>query len=203
MGCDIHLRVQARRDGVWHDVTDEAIADDDGSDDRNYYVFAFLADVRNGSGVRDSHGDKLYEFERIEPQFAFRGLPEGVEEFERDKPWLGEHGHTWATLAEVRRAPWDVLVKDNMLVSPAAYFAWKREGKMPHSWCRGANSRIVTEDEVTEADLTGERWTHIAMRVEWPALANCGFRQWMNRLDHERFGAATPDDVRVVMGFDS
>lgn len=47
MGCDIHLTVEAFRDGSWRCVPNDC---GDWYDNRNYDVFAILADVRNGSG---------------------------------------------------------------------------------------------------------------------------------------------------------
>lgn len=75
MGCDIHLRVQARReDGSWHEVPATELGslwsyDGDYSKEparsRNYWLFARLAGVRN-----DSRG--------VEPLFADRGCPEDL-----------------------------------------------------------------------------------------------------------------------------
>ena len=61
MGCDIHLYVERKVEGAWKSVHDfapdkygEGVADVSYEDrwysDRNYDLFAILADVRNGHG---------------------------------------------------------------------------------------------------------------------------------------------------------
>lgn len=119
MGCDIHLIVQARRDGAWEDVVlnlDAPIDWDDYTESfweaRSYATFALLADVRNHDG-------------RVQPIAGPRGLPDDFEcddarwkvgndgnlvgDVERNGKDLGEHSHSWVTLAELKAVPADQL----------------------------------------------------------------------------------------------
>ena len=52
MGCDIHGIFQAAKDGKWQDV------ESTWEQDRHYFLFSWLADVRNGFGFA---GVKTYE----------------------------------------------------------------------------------------------------------------------------------------------
>jgi hypothetical protein len=119
VGCDIHLLIQARRDGVWEDVIlnlDGDFEPDDYGDTfwepGSYATFAVLADVRNDD---DWH---------ITPISTPRGLPDDFEcqddrtpsrrradsgtlvgDVERNGKDLGEHSHSWVTLAELKALP--------------------------------------------------------------------------------------------------
>jgi hypothetical protein len=121
MGCDIHLIVQARRDGVWEDVVlnlDEEVEYDEFNDSfwesQSYATFALLADVRNDPA------------DGITPISTPRGLPDDFEcqddrrpstrpieagrligDVERNGKDLGEHSHSWVTLAELKAVPAD------------------------------------------------------------------------------------------------
>lgn len=83
MGCDIHVRVQVKVRDEWSDS--EYVQVDF---DRNYALFAALADVRN--------------YENLTPIFDARGLPDGIDE---DFDYLGDHSYTWFTLEELIK--WD------------------------------------------------------------------------------------------------
>ncbi len=104
MGTDIHSIAQVRRNtpstAQW-----ETVAVSICGDPRGYNTFAMLANVRNGTGfagIKTSNG-----FPVIHEQ---RGLPEDLE-VEDDNVkvelgttyWLGDHSHSWCTLAELRK----------------------------------------------------------------------------------------------------
>lgn len=95
MGCDIHLYFEMKdKEGVWNKIEiDERLL----PDQRDYFLFSFLADVRN-----------FYD-KKIESQFANRGLPDnhsmphsdGDDDF-----YMGDHSFTFAYLDEILKAPW-------------------------------------------------------------------------------------------------
>ncbi len=98
MGCDIHLCFEKKnKQGIWEEIEiDERIL----PDDRHYALFSFLADVRNYWGVDGN--------EKIEPQFADRGIPQysSCPKEEDGTYYLGDHSFTHAYLDEILKAPW-------------------------------------------------------------------------------------------------
>lgn len=110
MGCDIHLEVEVFRDGVWRRVPGQVelclICDGTGCvhcdhgklgrsfyEDRNYSVFAALADVRNDGTVAVIARS--------------RGLPADISteaaELVRE---YSDHSFSWLTMAEVIAYDW-------------------------------------------------------------------------------------------------
>lgn len=104
MGCDIHLYVERQIDGEWESLHpgDVGLAperwDYDGRwfSDRNYPLFAVLANVRNGRG--------------IQPISHPRGLPDDVAFFAKAgaAEWDTDgHSHSWLMLGEVTGYRWE------------------------------------------------------------------------------------------------
>jgi len=140
-------------------------------DDRNYTLFALLADVRNGRGFA---GVKTGD--RITPLADPRGVPRDA-----SYAWLATcdswgpdgHSHTWFTLAELLDHPLfnQRLVRTGAITS-LEYERIKREGGMPKGWSGGVSGpgiRTVTVDEY-EAGERGEPYTQEEvdrMRVAW------------------------------------
>jgi len=84
MGCDIHLHIEIKIDGVWHHYAHPSVR-------RDYQLFAKMGGVRN------------YDNE-IEPIGELRGLPTDVSlitkrDYER---WsVNGHSHGWLSSAEL------------------------------------------------------------------------------------------------------
>lgn len=118
MGCDIHLIVQARRDGVWEDIDPGPQIEDDYGDtfwEPGYYpTFALLADVRNDPSwditpISTPRGIPA-DFECDDFRYDKGGPGIGVRlvgDVERNGKDLGEHNHSWVTLAELKAVPED------------------------------------------------------------------------------------------------
>ena len=84
MGCDIHLHQEVKINGVWHHYAKL-------SPDRNYEIFAKLADVRN-----DDH--------KVDPISQPRGLPAdatGLTKFDSNRDGEDGHSHSWIGAEEV------------------------------------------------------------------------------------------------------
>ncbi len=126
MGCGIHLWFEQKKpDGKWERIEiDERIE----PDDREYRVFAFLANVRN------------YEEFRIEPQFENRGIPSDSlcrsGDYD-DNFWLGDHGYTHVYLDELLNAPWKEVDLEE------CYF---------HVFCRYIIQRIIKRYYLSEEE---------------------------------------------------
>lgn len=116
MGCDIHLAVEVRDGSGWQRaepfepnpyarfVDEPAEVRQRWYHDRNYRLFAMLADVRNGRGTAGvDTGDRLIPID--EP----RGLPDDVskEVYEDSAKWgVDGHSHSHFTLAELLAVDW-------------------------------------------------------------------------------------------------
>ena len=116
MGTDIHIAAEIFKDGRWR------LADVDLPENRNYWAFAVLADVRNGYGFAGiDKGDP------ITPISEPRGLPDNMStelralldrtEFDDGSWfWLGAHSFSWVTL------------------SPENATRFRETGQPPDSW---------------------------------------------------------------------
>lgn len=91
MGCDIHIIYQKQVDGIWINLPDE-----DEFSDRNYDLFAFLANVRNIS--------------RIEPISEPRGV---LDDFKYTDDWdLGDHSESWLSIKELEEYDYTKVFKN-------------------------------------------------------------------------------------------
>ncbi len=251
MGCDIHLIVEHRNgNGEWHRVPhyDRPCDSCDGTgkyedgrecyscagaghlvdkhyDDRDYDVFAILADVRNGYGFAGiDTGDGFL------PLAPGRGIPDDLSAEQkatiaapyddsdydyRNKSgeWaydLGEHSETWILWSElVTPNPpnyWTRETKKRGWVTADEYTRWKTDGK-PHGWCggvSGANIRHLSHAEMDAAITEGET-DGAYTEVEWGETYAEAAERFLKRIGEvvEHIGNPDPKDVRLVMGFDS
>lgn len=140
MGCDIHMHVEYKWNGEWLcgdyfrlrknstvDRPEYMYADIYGN--RNYALFAMLANVRN-------YGDTEYIDEP-------RGLPEDCTDFVKEdyEWWIGDaHSCSYFTLKELidfhkRNVP----LRRSGLLSPEQLDDLDNRGITPDHWCQGTN----------------------------------------------------------------
>lgn len=192
---------------------------------RDYNLFAILAGVRNGYGFAGT-----YRHEPVSPWFEGRGLPDGMtdEDCERvddsvpayGDDWIGDHSFTHATLAELRAAPWDHEFHQFGVVNPQNFKVWREKG-MPDEWSGGIMGRdIVTHTDPDEygrmvdgglirVDNRNPKWSrtldYCRVTWKWAPLTDCTFRKWIDgdvmQSIADEYGG--PENVRVLMGFDS
>lgn len=172
--------------------------------DRNYLLFAVLANVRNGYGFAG-----VPTHEPIDPITPQRGLPEdrdrSVLDSDGERYDFGDHSHSWLTLREMLEYPgWEhrfeacgVIPREDFLrITPD----WNRERPPPLTgWCGAVSGHAVIQ--VDEREPLPPTWTHI--RVYWNESVADGctrFRDMMNVMCEL---ADSPDNVRMVFGFDS
>lgn len=202
MGTDIHSVFQAKlANGKWIDVPTKY---DEG---RHYYLFAWLADVRNGYGFA---GVRTHD--PITPLSLHRGLPD---DFEVDQygyhpseiacyrtsmngtvKWMGDHSFTWLTADEILSAtPPHSTTQRSGIVELSVYHTWKESGNMqPESWCGGVDGPNVVVSEESEIN---DSTTHVRCMWDIPGSEFDYFIDEVKRLVDE-YG-----EVRMVMGFDS
>lgn len=242
MGCDIHTRAEwgyKDKEGVTHWVMiDEPVFESayytedrpvqrfntpycvEPYTGRNYRLFAFLADVRNGRGFAGvDTGD------RVEPIAEPRGVPADASEgwAKYVEGWGGDlHSTSWFTLAELKAADWDRRIIQRGVLSESEYLRIKESGfaEHPQSWSGGVsgNDVVTVTPEEYEAGTRGEQATFILWQWEstmreysfWflehtiPGLE----RNAPKIGDHPGWGVpderpADEDMIRIVFGFDN
>lgn len=189
-------------------------------DNRNYTVFAVLADVRNEQ-------PPYY----IEPIAETRDLPDDASsEVRSDYEGWGADAHSasWLTLDEVFAYNWALTFRDHGWVNLANFREWKENGK-PSSWsgmvAGGAIQHLDNaemEKKLAEAlekgaDLstahplgmvTDPEWNKYYTEVSWESTREEYVRPFLMKMrDLERYCLEKyqtgPDKVRVVFWFDN
>lgn len=246
MGTDIHLWVERRENGKWVSADkwskneyDDAVnaplrvsTKDEFYGNRNYDLFAILADVRNGrgfAGIETGTGFNII----AEP----RGWPDDCSP---EVAWEGdhiEHTPTWLLLSEILAFDWTQTTKHYGWVTPKEWAAWKLQGK-PRGWSGGVSGggvKHVSNEEMeraARAAVAGERadlWalfhdkanafgdggviseriaatfsaSSVYTRVEWEEPYYESCNDFWGSAIPRLLRVGKPEDVRLVFYFDS
>ncbi|GAB4480002.1 MAG: hypothetical protein Kow00124_26230 [Anaerolineae bacterium] len=234
MGTDIHLFAEYRREGRWvavgrwHRVTWGQVEGFDLDDeplygDRNYRLFAMLADVRNGYGFAG-----VDTGEPLTPIAPPRGLPPDVspEVASQAAIWDADgHSHSWLTLAELLAYDWTQVATLRGIVDAGTYLEWanygRRRGESPRMWSGMVfmpGAEIVSEEEMDrriaavtagiegwweQREAVREKLENVFCRVSWQQpyyrLASKFWVEVIPRL----LRCGPPPDVRIVFWFDN
>jgi len=205
MGCDIHGMFQAKKDGKWRDIPSTW------DQDRHYFLFSWLAGVRNGHGFAG-----VPTYTPITPISEPRGLPEDFELVDEDHPvvdpavlglrakwlepgetpslWMGDHSHSWLSADEILATPAPDRVWRTGVVERAFFDAWDGHTP-PEDWSGGISGRQIKVAE-SPTDVMPDS-THV--RIWWiqPGDTLKYFTDEVARLKAEH------GEVRLVFGFDS
>lgn len=175
MGCDIHLYVEYRTsaDLPWQSADKWSGAYGDGPDvdfrdsfyhDRNYDLFAMLADVRNGSGFAGvDTGDGFV------PIAMPKGLPEDLSPELNDLMVVRgmiEHTPSWLTVGELMAYDWTQTTIKRGWVN-AIEWARHRDSGSPNSWSGGISGpsiKYVSVDEMERA------WQQLRAERDYPEI---------------------------------
>jgi len=245
MGCDIHLYVEKRvAKGNWVPV-DKWIPDKDSEEkgglmvpydkcyyfDRNYNLFAILADVRNGRGFAGTDTG-----EGFNPISVARGLPSDVStKIQREFYHWGNDAHSvsFHTVKDLLEYDWTQVSNLRGVVSAVEYYGWKRwnrdHGEGPEGYCADVGGtkvlflspnemdRQIQDLEKRDLDKTGERCVnfremekiigekmpHCYCRIEWkqPYYKTC--RSFWSDTIPRLLRLGKPEDVRIVFWFDN
>lgn len=221
MGTDIHAVFQAKRNGVWGDIVSPY------DEERWYFLFAWLANVRNGRGFAG-----IKTGEPIKPISEPRGLPEDFATVEgsmhripsnahrgrradrykdedanpEDPDYLlmdmGDHSFSWLLASEILDAPEQPYAKCGVL-DLDVYKAWPA-GTEPDEWrvdVSGPGVQIFEAQILTASGTKPEipeGFSHV--RVAWTGNVLevlSEFRDMVRKLQEEH------GEVRMVFGFDS
>lgn len=249
MGCDSHPCIEVKgKNGRWG-LKDEKhhyydMKDAEGNDlsyearqalkpsylrvlgDRNYLLFACLADVRNGGWAAQ---DRF-----VTPLFAGRGVPNDVTKatmkiIPKDSDY---HSHTYFTLRELMETNWDAVAgtRFERVIYADQYMAWKETGLVPDDadeYAQGwdEETREVSHEEMVmllmsnRADeltkMVPDRLAEHRGQADAPKIrsgpyvkiqTSLTYRQVIGHFidtieDLKKLGA--PDKVRIVVAFDN
>ena len=222
MGCDIHTMAEVRtaNNPRWYAVTDTVFAQPYSSEpdpeldiyvnrhsaepygERNYALFGFLADVRNGSGFAGvDTGDP------VTPIFPPRGVPEdaSLDWIELVEEWGADlHSTSWATLAELQAADWDQRIVRRGVMGPKEYEDYRRTGT-PSGWAGsifGANMVTVREIDY-EFALAAMPDIRINVACEWETTLRDSVGIFIEKTLPALAKLGPPDRVRMMYGFDN
>lgn len=166
MGCDIHFFVERRDTTINRWVSaDSWEMEDDGRtqyvpyqkeyyNDRNYNLFAILADVRNGRGFAgDDMGDGFV------PVSMPKGLPGNVSANVEAcaKRWNGDgHSHSWLTIRELMEYDWTQTSTLRGWVSGPEFLEWSNwrrgDGAGPKCYCGSVDGPNIEHVPVEEME---------------------------------------------------
>ena len=128
--------------------------------------------------------------------------------------WMGDHSFTWITARELIDYDWNAPVRKRMVIDWPTYKAWAidggREG-FPRDWCgdvSGAKVVKIKEDSIAEygtafidKQIADGNSVYVEAFHSYP-------RSMAARKLHDEVipwleSLGDPDDIRIVMGFDS
>ena len=173
MGCDIHCWAEVRKRDGWEAVP--AIFTDPYNDgqktekvyrERNYDLFAILANVRNGYGVAGiESGDGFIPISHL------KDLPEDCSEFyiKQVKEWGNDgHSHSYLTLEELFNFPhWEKHTIKRGVVSPDGYEEFLKKGE-PSGYCLdvgGGRTKIIPERDMKKY-IASKEWKELYGKIK-------------------------------------
>lgn len=189
--------------------------------ERSYDTFAILADVRNGSGFAGCVTGSGFKY-ISEP----RGLPDDIDikghleitpdEYAQDgedgEIYFGDHSHSWLTLAEIIGFDWNQEThKSGWINGPTRKKLLESGDKWPSNWCGGISGGKVEHVSLALLDSRlgeGEICQDVYAEYTWPIAYHESCKTFLTKTvpSLEKIATdegLTPDDIRIVFGFDS
>ena len=220
MGTDIHMIAEVRKDGVWQTILDDIFVEWEGTQfeaqtnvpysDRNYNLFAILADVRNGTGFAG-----LRTGEKFNPISEPKGYPEDISEDSYNflgDDW-GHHSASYLTLKEIFDFDWTQIHRSFGVVSEKDYRDHVMKGELPDSWCGNISGPdYIKISEVEMVDLIQGYYPREEGKYYYTACyfapvtyaeSAQHFLKNINILKNFVPENGTLEDVRIVFDFDS
>lgn len=193
MGCDIYLHIEKRTpSGSWVQVEDVP----DIYSDRNYYLYAILA------GVRNEHG--------LDPIDFPRGVPSDVSHTvgQLSRKYPGYHSHSHFTVKQLCEYDWNKQHAVHGFVNVDGYRFFKEHGH-PISYSRdvhGDNVEFITNDEMdtfikdSSFDSAKSYHTNIQWQMSYANLAGNFHHPFLSRL--QELAGDDTESLRIIFWFD-
>lgn len=214
MGCDIHLYVEKKNpvsgkwepDGKFVDKHGEGYADIPYEEriysDRNYDLFAILADVRNGRGFA---GCKTGE--GFVPISSPRGLPSDVSPQVKSVSvdWgVDGHSHSYFTVEELDKYDWSQETVGQGYITPDVYDGWfdRDEPAYPHCGDVGGPN-VIKYAEAEWLSAGKPRREGVYILVQWNMMYSVAAGSFFTKALPKLRKMGHPDEVRIVFWFDN
>lgn len=200
MGCDIHSFAEVKENGSWKVVEDYRPFQD-----RNYQLFALLADVRNGSGFAGCDTGN-----HIEPISIPKGLPKDCSakvQLNSDDWDIDGHSHSWLTLKELLDYDSSTIITRRGFVTAEKYKDFLKTGD-PYPCCGGVGGwgvEIVDKDIAISYQETNPDKS-VYCQIEWQrSIEDTAYELYEKVIPELKVLSSAEDfsDVRVVFWFDN
>lgn len=231
MGCDIHAAIEWKDADGWHCLMhpNENAGKWKGEGpttaclnlDRDYELFAILANVRNSHGFAGC--DTGDQFQSITSN---RGLPKDATTEAVESGCTGDHSETWVSLFELLNYDWEQIATRRGVVDARQFEKWdrmKRWNPQPAEYCGGRSGPGIvnlSEDELRKyvneiiGDTSGQGYVEAKERlsdryqtsITWQkTYASCAKQLWTKILPAMlKLGTQHGfENVRLLMNFDS
>lgn len=171
---------------------------------RNYQLFAFLADVRNGyefaslADVRNGYGFAgVLTGTPIVPISEPRGIPADTSSDELSG--VEFYAQTFLTVGDLDSANWDTPVRREGVVERDEYESIRDTGfaRTPQRWAGGATRRAVTTEQADRGESPGS-----PVKYYWESTMARECSWFVEKVMPVLRTLGAPQDVRVVMAFD-
>lgn len=206
MGTDVHAIWQKKTENGWEDIYSNW------DQDRDYLLFAVLADVRNGmvfdpiipiSKPRGFPSD----FTLVEDGHPIQSqscVPNWKQKYyrENDPFWMGDHSYTWLSGKEMLdwyETEGKKEQRTGGFLSRHTYEKWDKKTE-PESYCSGIWNKtfvIISEDD-SEEIKNADNWTHIQCTWSYTIGEKLSYF-----FDEVRRLVEIHGEIRLVAGFDS
>lgn len=239
MGCDINFYVERRDGDRW--VTCDRWTEEDGYlhahdqlvTERNYDLFAILANVRNGQGFAG-----IDTGEGFVPLAMPRGIPEDCcPEYKRLWEESGEHTPSYCTVAELLAYDWTRETLKRGILDLSEYLRWRpwyaNYKEWPRSWSGGISGPGIVIRDAEEIDralsgidawaishrreddavchrlhvdpkeLENDNGNRVHVRAQWGTTYARCARTFLSETMPKLWRLGAPEQVRCLFFFDS
>lgn len=181
MGCDIHMMLEARENGIWQNKSElsndewrsgnEPYPKSQPWDGRNYVVFGILAGVRSNL---------------CEPIAPPRGMPFDAHPI--TKQFMSDYDHTpsWLSLRDIIEYDWTQTIEDGGYVNAYNWAKWRDTGK-PYEWSGLVSGSTVIHVEPEDFEAA---WQNTIKALGLPET------RWPSSHLYQRDGEATKHFLR-------
>jgi hypothetical protein len=228
MGCDIHLFIEARdmTTGLWQRAEElvpnrwfgkwedePELTREQWYHNRNYSLFAMLANVRNGEGFAGTDIGKP-----VVPISEPRGLPEDVsDEVQKESDGWGVdgHSHSWFTAHELLSVDWNQSITHHAWVRKQRKLLPHREGvdddSYAEQWQNVANALEKAPDAAgwgyemcgwSSEGLGASGWRQVAWTERWSTAVGSDWLLCLLRM-YRAAPLGDPTQIRAVFWFDN